>query len=144
MKSPNENNESADKSFKRDFEKAISLRNAGRYREAVELFKLLIDLRPKTAAAYYVLGGLYFYNLNDPNSAITYLKEATTLAPLHEWASVTLFHSFNEAGRVDEAWEEMKRFARVRPKSKAYKELLKEINEGLDRAAAIQKRKKKD
>ena len=61
-------------------------------------------------------------------NAIESFKTAVQLAPTLELASLGLFHALWEAGRRDDAFEEMKRFVRLAGPSTEYGEILKGLS----------------
>ena len=74
-----------------------------------------------------LIGLLLYYEKDDIEKALPYLKESVSLSPKSERASLGLFHALWEKNNIDEAFNEMKRFMKSSD-SKEYRRLLAEIN----------------
>lgn len=110
------------------FNRALQLRDIGRYDEAAGLLiEVLNDGTISEVATLGVLGHIYFLKEDWPE-ALTCLEKVVTLSPRSELASLNLFHTLIKLERVDDAFEEAKRFLSIGD-SKEYQRLFKEINE---------------
>jgi Tfp pilus assembly protein PilF len=78
-----------------------------------------------------VLAGLLYYERNDPDRALPYLREAVALAPRAELASIPLFHVLMAKKSVDEAFDEARRFLALK-ESPEYRQLFREWNQADD------------
>jgi len=74
----------------------------GRYRQAIEKFKLAIDYDPKNIYAYYNLT-LAFKHAGDPNSARMTASRAREIAPNDPRISLLAGNIFNETNDIKEA-----------------------------------------
>lgn len=116
--------------FEAGFQRAIDLANAERHVESVALLGELVrseqDPR-RLGAAYWYLGSLLLHELDDAAGAQSLFAQALAVAPRSERASIGSFHALVGQGRVDEAFDEMRRFLAHRDSS-AYRRLLDEIH----------------
>jgi tetratricopeptide (TPR) repeat protein len=115
-----------------DFDEALRLMHAGQHQESIRMFIRLLDQgslveRRLRAGANTMIGFIKWDRLHDTEGALPYFMEGVALAPRHEKASLGLFHMLLELGRVDDAFDEMRRFLKLRP-SEMYSEYLRDIN----------------
>jgi tetratricopeptide (TPR) repeat protein len=115
-----------------DFDEALRLMHAGQHQESIRMFIRLLDQgslveRRLRAWANIMIGFIKWNRLQDIQGALPYFMEAVELAPRNEKASVGLFHLLLKLGRVDDAFDEMRRFLKLRP-SEMYSEYLRDIN----------------
>jgi len=71
------------------YKKAMSLYQAGRYQQAVELFEALLDKYPDhslSLKARYQLGNIYFHKLNNPEQALQYARKLYEESPQGKYA----------------------------------------------------------
>jgi hypothetical protein len=119
------------RSWEEDFNAAIKLRDAGRASDAITLLEPLVALevesRSAAAAINGELGGLYLFDLQEPEVAETFYRRARELSPASEMASIGLFHSLMEQSKVVEALNEMLSFLEQNPSCEEYNRVLKEI-----------------
>jgi predicted Zn-dependent protease len=93
---------------------------------AVESLFELVTMYPKdTEVRFFYAAGLF--KLNRYEDAVPELKVVLEAEPVHEWASLSLFHSLWQTGRREEAMKELKRFHRAGGESMEYRRLVKEI-----------------
>jgi len=122
-----------DQHIKDEFKRGIDLRNESNLKEAVSVFKNILEItpnHPKSAGIRTVLAGVY-YDLGDHDNATLNFKKATKLSPKSEMASVGLFHSLVEIGEDDLAMKEIKRYLSDYPIDN-YKYIIKELHEESD------------
>lgn len=110
-----------------EFELAIKFKDAGDLKSAVRILKTLSKKFPEDKAPWLVLGGIYHYQLKDFKNGEKYFRKGTMIAPDSEMCSIGLFHSLNNQGKTEEAFKEMKRFAKIRPNSRRYAAMLKDM-----------------
>jgi tetratricopeptide (TPR) repeat protein len=126
-----------DARVREQFDGAIKLQRAGQFREAIEhLEGLLRDgVEPSNvrAAVNGQIGGIYLYDLNRPDIAEKYYREATTLHHFAERATMGLFHTLMNLRKVFEAIDEMQRYLLHTPASKPYAFVLDEMRAALER-----------
>ncbi len=78
-----------EKSSEEMYKKAMSLYQAGKYQQAVELFETLLAKYPEhslSLKARYQLGNIYFHKLNKPEQALQYAQKLYTEAPQGKYA----------------------------------------------------------
>lgn len=110
------------------FNEAIQLRDLGEYDKAItNLIEVQNEGTVSDAATLGVLGHIYFLKEDWPEALKCFVK-LVTLSPRSELASLNLFHTFIHLERVDEAFDEARRFLSVRD-SEEYRLLFNEINE---------------
>lgn len=107
------------------FKEAISHRDAGELGAARDILADLAMSPDATAAVFAVLGSIH-WDLGDLSSAIRCFQDAAQIAPTAEVVSVGLFHTLFEAGRHEEAFDEMRRFLSIAD-SEEYQQLLADI-----------------
>ena len=103
---------------------AIDLHTQGQTEVAIQHLSSLLAEYP-TAANLYGYIAAFLSRSGRFDEAIEPARQATLLAPESENASITLSQALWRTGQRDDAFEEMKRFIRVRP-SKVYSEMIKE------------------
>ena len=117
------------------FDTAVAMTKAGRHREAIDVLEGLIGLagvEPRLlAASYKYLGDVHLHEMDDPARAEHCFRQALTLFPRAERASLGLFHSLMGQERVEDALMEARRFVALRP-SQEYSRLLAEILHTVD------------
>jgi predicted Zn-dependent protease len=115
------------------FQEAVRLTDEGRHREALAKFELLIALpgvpRSLLAATHGKIGYIHQFALGDPAAAEGWFRKSAELAPSSELASLGLFHALVRQRKVDEAFDEMRRYLARKP-SAEYTRILAEINDG--------------
>jgi len=115
----------------KQFNYALSLRDDGDLIGATREFEDILNKAPKhPAAAYGMLGHLYF-QLGDFDNALNSYLKSTALSPKSELGSLGLFHTLWKLDRKDDALAEAKRFLELRA-SKEYEMLFDEIGERPD------------
>lgn len=113
---------------KQKFKQAVALKENGNLNEAKTLLLQLHEGCPEYVQVLAVLGHVYM-KLNQQEDAIIYFKKAINLRPTMEAVSVGLFHCLLKLDRVDDAFNEMRRFLSL-SESKEYTQLLADINKG--------------
>jgi len=95
---------------------------------AVQSLFELVAMYPQDAEVrFFYAAGLF--KLSRYEDAVPELKIVLEAEPLHEWASLSLFHSFWQTGQREEAMKELSRFNRAGGESMEYRRLVKEIIE---------------
>lgn len=115
--------------FDAEFQRATALRDDWQFEAARELLERLSAEHPESFGVWLVLGGVQFEQKDYPAAEISF-SIAANLAPRSELASLSLFHTLRDLGRVDEAFAEMRRFLALRPESIEYELLRKELASG--------------
>ncbi|HEV7921582.1 MAG TPA: tetratricopeptide repeat protein [Thermoanaerobaculia bacterium] len=110
------------------FQDATSLRDAGDLPGAKKILDRLSVEYPQRFGVWLVLGGVEM-DLKDYEAAERALTTATALAPQSEIASLALFLTLKDLGRINEAFTEMRRFLALRPESRQYELLREELDE---------------
>ena len=110
-----------------EFENALKLRDAGDLYAARKAFESLVEqLLPADitllAHSHMQLGNICD-QLGDQSSREAHFRAAVEVAPERQLASLGLFHTLYEQGRIDEALQEMLRLLHLRD-SDMYRELL--------------------
>jgi tetratricopeptide (TPR) repeat protein len=72
--------------------------------------------------------GFVHYELREFDGARNLLARAVQLDPESELWSIGLFHCLWKLGETDQAFDEVRRFLRVRPDSLEFRRLIKEMN----------------
>lgn len=112
--------------YEAEFNRALQLRDAGAFEEAVQVFTGLLGSGFRRAAVHGMLGGIIHYDLKDPVTALPILRKSVALSPHSELASLGLFHALFALDRVDEAFDEMRRYVKDH-ESEEYDELLRDL-----------------
>jgi Flp pilus assembly protein TadD len=102
-------------------------RIAGRDLQAsVQMLSELLDACPESVEVmfFYAIG---LFRLKRYAEAIPHLQHVLEARPADEWASLSLFHSFLQTGRIDEARQEMKRFHSAGGESMEYRRFIKDV-----------------
>ena len=109
------------------FDEALRLARDGSPGEAVRELKQLLEEGHSVKSATGVIGLILYYDMHDPVGALPFLLRSVQLSPNTEHGSLALFHALLELDRVDEAFDEARRFL-SNNKSDAYDEFIKGIN----------------
>jgi tetratricopeptide (TPR) repeat protein len=96
--------------LKKHLDLAFAHKNRGEYHAAVAVLKAALAEFPSSGVTNWLLGGLYFTHLDDPEQAIPYFAAATRLNPKARSASLGLFHCLWSTDRIADALAEIKRF----------------------------------
>jgi hypothetical protein len=109
-------------------DRAIRARHEEHFADAMFLNKALVKGIPREeerllAIVHNELGAIYLLGYDSPTQAEPHFREAITLRPRFEEASMALFHSLIVQDRWEEAYQEVLRFASLRD-SPGYRELL--------------------
>jgi len=115
---------------KAEYEKALELRDAGKFQETFNILEPLLTKYSQNAGLIIIAADMS-YELGNIEKAIELFKQTVSLKPKSETASLGLFHSLWKMKRFDEAFEEMKRFMSV-SYSQDYVEIVREINRKSD------------
>jgi predicted Zn-dependent protease len=100
----------------------------GDLRGAVQSLSELSALYPNDIEVrFFYAAGLF--KLERYADAVPQLEVVLDAEPLHQWASLSLFHSLWQIGRREEAIKELNRFHRAGGESMEYRRLVKEILE---------------
>ncbi len=106
----------------------IDCKNNKNFQGAIQAFEKAIKKSPKCSLAYWLLGGMHFTYLHDPQTALPFLQKAVALSPKTEMASLGLFHALWALDRLDEALAEIKRYQHLTNwKCKDYLEIVAEM-----------------
>lgn len=109
-----------------DFEIALRLRDSGNLAGEIEILSRICQSKTERSATFVVLGQAEWES-GSLVEAINSFKHAVEMAQRSEVASLGLFHSLFEAGRTDEAFNEMHRFLSI-AESPEYEQLLSDLN----------------
>lgn len=113
-----------------EFNRALEIWRNGDGQMAVQILERLDSEYPSRPFILGMLGAIY-RSLGDHGRSLGYFQQAASLSPQSELASLGLFHSLWEAGRQEEALDEMRRFLSV-ASSEEYDLLIKESLEDLE------------
>ena len=116
-----------DKSFEKNFNQALSLKNDNKLLEALKIFKQLESENTDYYMTFAMIGDIY-WDLGKLDDAAQNFKKAVKLNPNSEKVSIAYFNVLWEQDKKNEALEEMKRFL-TNNKSESYQKILNEINE---------------
>ena len=110
------------------FNEAIKFRDAEKFELAVEnLSRILNDNpEPRTANAAYGVLGHVFMCMNDYVKSAECFQKVVKDAPFSELASLGLFHSLIDLGKIYEAFKEMQRYLKL-SESDEYLQLLTDM-----------------
>ena len=89
------------------FQQALEYQRAGRYREAIELYRRVIQLAPNAAAAYFNMG-LSYAALNQLQDALAAFRQTTYLDPKHYqayWAMGSVYVAMKQYAEAVGAYE---------------------------------------
>ncbi len=114
-----------------EFARAVEQRSKGNHAAALQIL-LPLESELSNARGYLAVVAHSYWQLSKLDEAIAWFQRATEVAPSYEKASLGLFHCLYEKGLVDAAFDEWKRFARVRPSSPRYAELMKDLRSELE------------
>ncbi len=90
-------------------EEAARLRDLGRHDDAISILRRVLECDPQNVAALIIIGTIYS-TLNRFNDAAAVFVQARTLRPRHSLVSAGVFHSCLDAGRIDDAIAEARRY----------------------------------
>lgn len=112
------------------FNLSLRLRDEGKTEEAIKGLTHIINTTEDhfLAPVYGVLGGIYFEN-DKLEIALHNYKKAVSLTPSSELASLGVFHSSWDLGKISEAINEMERFLLLKPHCTDYLEIINELFE---------------
>jgi tetratricopeptide (TPR) repeat protein len=103
----------------------LKLKARKRYAQARELLRTLAAEYVNSASVFGLLGDVN-WRLGELSDAVRCFGRATSLSPTSELASLGLFHSLWDAGRIEAALNEMQRFLSL-SRSAEYARLLREL-----------------
>jgi arylsulfatase A-like enzyme/Tfp pilus assembly protein PilF len=95
---------------------AQSLMDAGRYGESIEKFRQVLRQDPENPSPLNQIG-LIFYRMEIPDSALAYLKVASTKDPMSAGTHHNLAALYEKIGDLDMALEEYEKTLRFNPSS---------------------------
>ena len=114
--------------FRLKFDKACRLQTEGATDSALNiLFELELSDSGPMAPVIGMIGQLLYYKKNDPEKALDYLFRSSKMSPKSERTSLALFHALFDLNRIDEAFDEMRRFMSLSD-SREYRTLLSDLN----------------
>lgn len=108
------------------FQQLREASSLGNKKKAKKILELLLDDHRDNGVLRSFLANI-FWDLKDYPSAETEFLNATHLEPTNEMISVVYFHFLLEAGRDDEAFDEIRRFVSDGGVMGRYKEILTDI-----------------
>lgn len=114
--------------MKISLERAIELKNEGKYLEAIEEIKDQIKIHGEDGSSTGLIALLYYVELKDPNSALPYAERAVSLSPKSEMASFCLTMCLKHFERAEDIDREIKRFVATGEKLDLYETLFEENN----------------
>mgnify|MGYP000172644531 CR=1 FL=1 len=94
-----------------EIERAFGLRKDGRTEEAIVAFLDALAVHPTHAKGWWTLGGIY-WERRELSEAVRCFRRAVELRPRNEDCSTGLFHALADAGHIDDAVQEARRFLR--------------------------------
>lgn len=115
---------------KSSFERAIALRDDGRYADAINELHDILSTESDTrirSVALGEIGIIYHEHIKNHHKAVQTLRECTSICPKAELPSLYLFYALTELGQFDDALAEAARFLRLRPRSLEYRRLIREF-----------------
>lgn len=116
--------------FKLEFDKAWDLRCKGLLDDAIQVLESMSSEGCQSLSFLMVLANTY-WEQNNLSQAEQVFRQATELYPSVDHASLGLFHVLMDEERVDEAFDEMRRYLADHT-SEEYSRLLKDINSASD------------
>lgn len=118
--------------------KTIVLTNKGQFKEAIRVLGPLLKKYPESSLVSFVAAKFY-YESGKYYSSSKYFKRLVLLKPDSEIASLGLFHSYFELGKIALGLKEITRFCK-RNNPKLYRTTIKELNENIDDFSKIEKK----
>lgn len=115
---------------KKQFSRAITRRDSNDYQGALQLL-LPLDKSLGTNVRFLAVLGQVHWELGEYPEAVLTFERAVALSPEYEAVSMGLFHSLLRLERVDDAFNEMRRFLSLSD-SENYRALVREINRAND------------
>jgi predicted Zn-dependent protease len=119
-------------------DKTIVLINKGQFKEASISLMPLLKKHPKSSLVCFVAAKFY-YESGKYYSSSKYFKRLLLIKPDSEIASLGLFHSYFELGKIILGLREITRFCKNN-KPKLYRTTIKELNDNIDDFSKIQKK----
>lgn len=113
--------------FEAEFNRAMDLRESKPY-EALAIFKNLDEKYPNEAVIKGIIASVYFTYLKRFDEALPYARNAVSLSPRSELASLTLFHTLSNLNFEAEALEEARRYVRLKGMTPGYEFLFSELD----------------
>lgn len=109
------------------YQKAFELYSAERVHESITEFKRIHENEEDPIhICLLMIAMLYYYELDDHQSALPYAKQAVQLKPSSEKASICLAHCFIDAKLNDEVEKEIRRYVATGGKINHYQTLFDE------------------
>lgn len=112
-------------SDRRKKERAVELREQGDISAALDILEEMSGRQAESPLYLAALGHTYS-EAGMTDEAIPCFREAVKLEPEHEMLSLALFHALWNAGRVQEAFREARRFL-MRADSQDYRSMIGEM-----------------
>lgn len=109
------------------FNRALDIREKNPL-EAIKILKELDEKHPNQPAIIGMIGGIYF-GMNDYAQSLPYYEKVAHLSPKSELASLGLFHCLWRHERIDDAFEEARRFIKLNGYSEEYAFALEELDD---------------
>jgi predicted Zn-dependent protease len=120
----------ANPALNRLFAEGIRLKRAGKPEEAAKRLEKAVSEFPDVVPLLGYLGGVYLHDLDQPAQSLPIYQRATQLRPKSKPASLGVFHSLWDLGRVDEALAEIKRYQTLTDWGcQDYVDIIAEMNE---------------
>jgi tetratricopeptide (TPR) repeat protein len=109
------------------YQAAFDLFNDGRFSDAIEEFKRVEEESgdPRKACAL-MISMIYYHELGDYETVLSYAKKATEQKPLSELASINLVHFLMETQSTTDVNEEIRRYLATGRKIDYYQTLFDE------------------
>ncbi len=119
---------------KKIFNRAVRLRDSDKYEESIECFLIFIEkfpTHPKLFIVYFVIAGIYLYNIIDYNKSLFYAKKSKKLKSDYEPTSLTIYLASIAIEEHEKGIKEMISFLK-KYKADLYKDTIEELLEGLE------------
>ncbi len=112
-------------------DRAENLRETSQASEGIQILRELLTEFPRAGIVRVCLS-LSLSTVGQHVEAIELAQDAVQLSPKSELASIVLYFAHREAGQMNPALDEMKRFIKSGGKSKEYSRLIKEMRRIMD------------
>ncbi len=117
-----------EKIYETEFKKAVELKNSGKYTEAVEKCREIIENNGAYGPVVGMIASLLYSELNDPKKALPWAQKSVELSPKSETASICLVLCMQQMGLRSEVNKEITRYLKTGSSLDLYKTLFEENN----------------